>query len=167
MNNITAYQIALIAGGFTIIGVLLGTLLSYCLSRKLIRETHENALQLIRIGEFNKAASKFREVFLPIRIALNPAEFSLEEDLSVFLENNFNNLRRAVIDFSDFLDSGTKSKFLDAWHEYYRHPDHRDKNIVPFLEQYSCHGLSPQKKHEMKQLVQSRIEKILEFAKPK
>ena len=51
--NLGPYEIALIAGGFTIIGALLGAWIGY-----------RNALNLYRITEFNKAASTFRAAFV-------------------------------------------------------------------------------------------------------
>jgi len=148
-------------------GTVVGVLIAHYLSKKLIRATHTNALQLIQIGEFNKAATKFREAFMPVRIALNPAKFPLGEDLAIFLERHFQDLRRAIVEFSDFLDANTKSALLEAWYEYHCHQNARDDKTVPYFGQYSCVGLRIEQQHAMKSLVQDRIDKILEFAKPK
>lgn len=148
-------------------GTVIGVIIAHHCSKQLIKATHRNALQLIQIGEFNKAATKFRGTFIPIRIALNPAKFALEEDLAMFLERHFLDLWRAVLEFSDFLDANTKGALLEAWYEYHCHPDARNDKTVPHFGQYSCDGLTPKKQHEMKSMVQDRIEKILQFAKPK
>jgi hypothetical protein len=131
------------------------------------RLARSRTLEAIRITEFNKTATKLREAFLPVRMALNPAQFALKEDLAVFLESHFQDLRRAVLEFSDVLDAKSKTAFLETWYEYYCHPKAQNENTIPFFAQYSCRGLTIEREHEMKKLVQSRIEKILEFAKPK
>jgi hypothetical protein len=131
------------------------------------RLARSRTLEAIRITEFNRAAAKLREAFLPVRMVLNPAQFALKEDLAIFLNNHFNNLREAVLGFSDILDTNSKTAFLQAWYEYYCHEDQRNERGVPFLEQYFCQGLTTQQEHQMKKLVQDRIDKILEFAKPK
>jgi hypothetical protein len=145
-----------------------GGVLGY-IAREIIgdRLARSRTLEAIRITDFNKAATKLREAFLPVRMALNPAQFALKEDLAVFLNGHFHDMRVAVLEFSDILDVKTKTDFLQAWYEYYCHPDARNENSIPFLEQYSCRGLTIDQVHGMKKLVQSRIEKILEFAKPK
>jgi hypothetical protein len=56
---------------------------------------------------------------------------------------------------------------LKAWYEYHCHPDARNDTTVPCFGQYSCIGLAPKQQHEMKSMVRDRIEKILQFAKPK
>ncbi|MBN1290395.1 MAG: hypothetical protein JXB48_01025 [Candidatus Latescibacteria bacterium] len=142
------------------IGAVIGYIIREVISDRLARS---RALDAIRIEEFNKAAAKLRETFLPVRIALNPSEFAIKEDLSVFLKRHFQNFRQAVMEFSDLLDTQTKTAFLQAWHEYYRHPEALDKNYIPF----SCQGLTIEQKHERMKHAQCCIEKILEFAKPK
>jgi len=146
------------------IGGIIGFILKEIIGDRLARA---RALEAIHITEFNKAASKLREAFLPIHMALNPAQFALKEDLAIFLNNHFNGLRRAVLEFCDILGPKSKTAFLQAWYEYYCHQDQRNEKGVPFLEQYFCRGLSTEQEHQMKKLVQDRIEKILEFAKPK
>jgi hypothetical protein len=146
------------------IGGVLGFIIREIIGDRLARS---RTLEAIRITDFNKAATKLREAFLPVRMALNPAQFALKEDLAVFLNGHFDDMRGAVLEFSDVLNTKTKADFLQAWCEYYCHPSARNENGIPFLEQYSCRGLKIGQEHEMKKLVQSRIEKILEFAKPK
>jgi len=143
-----------------VVGFIIREIIGDRLARSRARET-------IRITEFNKAATKLREAFMPVRMALNPAQFAVKEDLAAFLNSHFNDMRVAVLEFFDVLDTKTKTDFLKAWYEYYCHPDARNGNSIPFLEQYSCRGLKIGQEHEMKKLVQSRIETILEFAKPK
>jgi hypothetical protein len=51
--SLSPYELALIAGGFTILGALIGGWFGY-----------RNALKIYSITEFNKAASRFRSAFL-------------------------------------------------------------------------------------------------------
>lgn len=146
------------------VGGVVGYIVREIVGHRLARS---RTLEAIRITEFNKAATKFREAFLPVRMALNPAQFALKQDLVNFLNGHFNDMRVAVLEFSDVLDGKTKDDFFQAWYEYYCHQDQRNERGIQFLEQYSCRGLRIEQEHEMKKLVQSRIERILEFAKPK
>ncbi|MFH1672805.1 MAG: hypothetical protein ABIF87_05205 [Pseudomonadota bacterium] len=146
------------------IGAVFGWVIREIVSDRLARD---RTLKTIKINDFNKTANKLRESFLPIRMALNPAKFALQEDLADFLGSHFEDNGRCVLEFSDVLDTKSKTAFLKAWHEYHCHKDQCNEKGVPFFEQYSCRGLTIEQEHEMKKLVQSRIEKILKFAKPK
>lgn len=146
------------------IGAIIGFILREIIGDRLARSRN---LETIHNAEFNKASTEFKEAFLPVYMALNPAQFALKEDLSVFLNAHFHDLRRAVFKFYDVLDAKTKPCFLQAWHEYCCHKDQRNENGVPFFEQYSCRELTIKQEHEMKKLARCRIQKILEFAKPK
>jgi hypothetical protein len=154
--NLSAYEIALIAGGFTIIGILLGAWLGYRFS-----------LSLANINERRRAAMKLREAFKDELLALNPAKHATQIELATFLENAFPKHRAAVLDFAYFLEPKERKAFYAAWYEYHCHPDARNDKTVPFFGQYSCRGLTKEQEHERKKLAQSRIEKILEFGKPK
>ena len=154
--NLSPYEIALIAGGFTIVGTLLGAWLGYRFS-----------LSLTNVTQRRRAAMKFREAFKDELLALNPAQYAMKVDLATFLENAFPKHRAAVFDFAYFLEPTERTAFYTAWREYYCHPKAQNENTIPFFGQYSCRGLTIDQEHEKKQLVQSRIEKILEFAKPK
>jgi len=154
--NLSAYEIALIAGGFTIVGTLLGAWLGYRFS-----------LSLAKVNDRRRAAMKLRDAFKDELLALNPAKHAIEIDLATFLENAFPKHRAAIFDFAYFLEPKERSALYATWYEYHCHPDARNDKTVPFFGQYSCQGLTTKKEHEMKKLVQERIEKILEFAKPK
>lgn len=153
-NIAIAGLISTVIAGFG--GAFLGAIISYRYS-----------VRLFQRQEFNKAATKFREAFMPVREVLNPAEFALKEELAIFLEDRFLEHRRAVMEFSDFLDAETKTAFLDAWHEYYRHPGHRDENRCHSLAFLYLSDGTVKGKNEKKQLAKIRIEKLLNFAKPR
>ena len=58
--SLCAYEIALIAGGFTIVGAILGAWIAY-----------RTALKTLRITEFNKAAAIFRAKFSCVQREMN------------------------------------------------------------------------------------------------
>jgi len=109
------------------------------------------------------AGSKLRESFKDEIIALNPAHTIIKDDLPAFLWNAFPKHEAAIYDFSFILKPKRKAAFYKTWEEYYCHKDAQNENTVPFLEQYSCRGLTIQQKHDVMTLVKSRLEAILEF----
>lgn len=150
--NLTAYEIALIGVGATIIGSLAGAWIGYRLS-----------LSLAEIQAKRNAVLKLREAFKDEILALNPSQYALKEELPVFLNNAFYKHRSAIFDFAFFLPTKAKVGFYNAWHKYYCHEDCRNENSIPFLEQYSLQGKNIEEQHAIKQLVKNRIENILEF----
>jgi hypothetical protein len=144
--NLSPYQIALIAGGFSIIGVLLGAWIGY-----------RNALKLHGIVEFNKAATAFRNAFLCELIFLkydahlpecertytNPQEL-LRAGYS------FRHLKAFNI-FRDYLSNKEKVAIDKAWKEYCK------------FEKYP----SKDNEADLKKVALKNIEKILQFAKYK
>jgi hypothetical protein len=162
MDNTIIAAVICVLG--TLSGVLIGSIISKRTADRTIQESHKNAIKLIQGQEFIKAAIKLRESFMPIIEVLNPAEFALKEDLAIFLEDRFKEVRRAVIEFSYFLPPETKSAFWDAWYDYHRYPNYKEHGfIIPCFPQYTCIGKSNQQKKEIKQIVLSRVETILEF----
>ncbi len=145
--------IAMVGVGGTITGVLLGAWITYKFS-----------LFLSQRAEKHSASLKLRQAFKDEILALNPAHHAIDDDIPVFLKNAFSRHEAAVYDFSFFLKTKTKTAFYKAWQEYYCHPDARNENTIPFLEQYSCRGLTISQIHDMKNLVKSRLEAILRFA---
>ncbi len=107
------YEIALIAGGFTIIGVLIGAWVGY-----------RNALKLHNIIEFNKAAAAFRNAFLPeiayLRYDVGMAKAaSTDSDLAQFLKAGLVNRHiEALGIFRAYLSNRQKRNIDKAWQEY-------------------------------------------------
>ena len=164
----TTIWAALISVAGTLLGVWIGSLISNKSSRDAAAATHKNALQLIQITEFNRAASKFRDTFSPVLRSLIPPYEPLPDDLAAFLYRSFHDFKNAVIEFSGFLDDPkTKAAFLQSWYQYYCPDDNSNENCRPHFVKYSLRERTEEEKQDVKQLVRSRIEKILEFAKPK
>lgn len=159
--NLNPYEIALIAGGFTIIGVLLGAWVGY-----------RNAIRIQRIVEFNKAATDFRNAFLRELIFLRhnasiPGGERSYTTLDEFLQAGYIHRHlRALEVFKDYLSARERSGIDKAWQEYCYHPDNPS---ILYFEQYSWMVANKGKDYEkqLKNIAVDRIEKILEFAKPK
>jgi hypothetical protein len=159
--NLSAYEIALIAGGFTIIGALLGAWIGY-----------RNALKLHSIVEFNKAATEFRNAFLHELIFLRHNASTPEGErnyttLNEFLQDGYIHRHlRAFEIFKNYLSPSERVNIAKAWKEYCCHPD---SPSIPFFEQYSWKVANRGKDYEkqLKVLALNRIENILKFAKPK
>lgn len=157
--NLSPYEIALIAGGFTILGTILGAWIGY-----------RNALNLYNVTEFNKAATTFRNAFYPELIFLKHnakiAEAGSSSDLGEFLFSGYLRHLKALEVFKNHLTAKEKIYIDKAWQEYCYHPDNPN---IPFFEQYSWKVANKGKDYEkqLKALALNRIEKIMEFAKPK
>ena len=152
----TPYEIAIIAGGFAIVGALLGAWIGY-----------RNALNLYNVTEFNKAATTFRNAFYPELIFLRHnaivAEAGSSSDLGEFLFHGYMHRHLKAFEvFKDYLSPREKAGIDKAWQEYCGHCDHPDE---PRFAQYSYKSTERETKGEkLKQLALQRIEKILEFS---
>ena len=146
--NLSAYEIALIAGGFTIIGALLGSWIGY-----------RNALKINIIMEFNKAAAEFRAAFIEEQRLLDPNSFADRASAgsaSSILKNAIHNHERAMIIFEPFVCKSQIEEYKQAWRDYAG-----ENNNFP---QYT--GDTALKKEEGRKLALSNIEKLLKFAQP-
>ena len=122
--TLTNYQIALIAGGFTIVGGLLGALINHYFSK--FRSKQER---------FHGAASEFRAAFVDyiqaIRHSAPTDEFGM--GYSGMREIHTNTVEqaheKAKIRFESFLDKSDLPGFNAAWEKYRQWPEHfKDKD---------------------------------------
>lgn len=109
--NLSPYEIALIAGGFTIIGALIGAWIGY-----------RNALKVHNIAEFNKAAAQFQNAFLGtilflkdnVRIKGTGTSNKINEFLGTLIFRHMEALTR----FEPFLTVKERKRIRCAWDEY-------------------------------------------------
>jgi hypothetical protein len=158
---ISPYELAFIAGGFTIVGALVGGWIGY-----------RSTLSIYRISEFNKAATSFRNAFIPEitflkHNAVIPDNERHYADLNEFLEAGYIDRHLKAFEiFKNHLSSKERQEIDKAWREYCYHPDNQ---YILFFEQYSWRvankGIGYEK--QLQSLALNRIEKILEFAQPK
>jgi hypothetical protein len=137
-----AYEIAMIGGGFTIVGTFAGAWIGYRLT---------------------EAATKFRAAFRDELLALNPALTKDAPDACDLLTAAFDKHRAAVFDFKPFLGTAHAERLEKAWQEYYRYPN-PPSCTVPCLTQYSSKGCSDNDVRKRKFLAAERIERILSYA---
>lgn len=144
--NLSPYELVLIAGGFTVIGALVGGWIGY-----------KNALGIYSITEFNKSATEFRNAFLCELIFLKynaclPECERTYTTLQEFLRAGyiFRHLK-AFDTFRDHLPTGERVAIDKAWEEYCNFEQYSDKN----------------NEADLKKLALERIEKILKFAEHK
>lgn len=127
--NPTAYELAFIAGGFGIIGALLGVLATYWLSRKLVRETHKNAIELLHISDFNKAATEFHCTFLE---SLQQLRDDPKADwFNILNPNALLEHEKAAMRFGLFLSDEERSRFDLDWNVYFSHRPHPGNRYKP------------------------------------
>ena len=155
----SSYEMAIIAGGFTIIGVLLGALVGY-----------RSSLKLHSIVEFNKAAARFRNAFLgailylrdDIRIKGTGTSNKINEFLGTLIFKHM----KALACFEPFLNVKDRKRIHRAWNEYC-HPKgipqgpnkKRDFRFIDYREIEESEGMDKAKERALQ-----KIRKILKFA---
>jgi hypothetical protein len=130
--NLGPYEIALIAGGFTIVGALLGAWIGY-----------RNALNLHRVAEFNKAAAVFRASFVDIIQSIRDTGLMPGDDgwyafiVKNYTKEFFTDLERAKILFEPHLSIRALSGLNSAWDTFTNWNAHFTKdykgNKIDFL----------------------------------
>lgn len=107
--ELSPYEIALIGGGFTIVGALVGAWIGY-----------RSAIKIHTITEFNKAAAKFRAAFLPQIIYLtHNADIHSCGNLREVLDRSY--LRehlQALETFKAHLCAIKRDRIQKAWDDY-------------------------------------------------
>jgi len=138
--NLTAYDIALIGGAFTVIGVLIGALMTYRFSLKLMQKS----MKL-------EAGRRLVAAFSDELAALDPVNKKKDLNVEQLLHNSFNKHYTAILEFSGYLDAGDKKVFFEAWENYYK-----VGGSVRFYDYYM--GEKPY------DIFKERVESILKFA---
>ena len=151
--NLSAFEIALIAGGFTIVGVLLGTIITY-----------RFALRLSDIADKRLVGTKLREAFAPELATLHypPEGITIEWAVTEILKKSFDKHYTAVSEFRRFLSGKELTAFNKAWRTYYGYDDNDESFHYTFFEKY--HRTSDP--NGVKKTI-SNIENLLIFTEPK
>lgn len=108
MENITAYDIALIGGGFTVVGALIGAVVAYWLTAK---------LEVFK--ERRAACASLRAAFAPAIAQIYLARHHGTHDTPIvgkILKDLLVSHAAAVEEFRPFVSDGTA--YQDAWEEY-------------------------------------------------
>jgi len=136
---LTAYDIALIGGGFTVLGALIGASVTYCL-----------ALELARRNAKRDAGRRLREAFALELALMHPEHGKKDIKVEQILQDAFPKHSQAVIEFAFHLKDNEKKKFLKTWKEYYM-----VGGGVRFFDYYMG--------KDSRQLFTDRVNAILEF----
>ena len=153
----------------TVLGVLIGGPITYYYAKILIQETHKNAMKIAQIQEFNKAATEFRNAFLPELIFLKHdaavEKIGSTDDISEVLRFGYIHRHLKALEvFKDYLFTEDRADIDKAWKQYCYNKDNPE---ILFFEQYFTGSGSKSEKEAKKTLALERIEDIIKFAKHK
>lgn len=108
MENITAYDLAIIAGGFTVVGALIGALVAYWLSIKL-SDSQNRAI----------ASANFRAVFMPVVAQMKiEQKYGRTNEIDRILTDAFIPMSVAIETFRPFVKSKDREAYQQAWENY-------------------------------------------------
>jgi hypothetical protein len=146
---------AFIGVGGVILGVLIAGPLTNYYSKRLIEQTHKNALEALRIAEFNKAAAAFYEAFHETLMDIENQNLTTT-DTDSLVKKNIEKQIAAVQRFKFHLSKTERIAFLDTW-EAYEHDCHAAK----FTDMGFTDRTKREKAHN---LALHRLYSILKFA---
>lgn len=106
--SVSAYGLALIAGGFTVVGTLLGGWVTY---RFAICLSYRNAKR--------EAGARLRSAFSTELGALDPVEGDKVDSVDKYLTAAFPKHREAVREFAFYLKAAERERFENAWNAFY------------------------------------------------
>lgn len=144
--QLSAYEIALIAGGFGIAGTLLGALISYRFALRIAGVQFNNALCLGNVAARKDAACNLRAAFAPEIAALRvigdyrntgTRPKTVEKNYVVnLLSNAYPKHSAAIEEFRHYISVEDAPAYQEAWEKYYQNGfedyDGYDGTATPF-----------------------------------
>lgn len=124
--ELTTLEIAYIAGGFGILGSLIGSLTNHFLSKDIMRQ-----------NKFNKAAEGFKDAFIPELRYLDYRYSPDRKDMPGIyktLSLAFDEHETAVIKFSPHLKGQQRIDFEKAWDDYCNKKDDSKPHFIVYAE---------------------------------
>jgi hypothetical protein len=146
MENVTAYDIAIIGGGFTVVGALISAVVAYWLTAKL--EVFKNR---------RAACANFRAAFAPAIAQIYLARHHGTHDTPVvgnILKDSLVAQASAIEEFRPYVSDS--AAYQEAW-EQYRKTVRQDNNVIDTAEWGNDAPIWS--------TVEEKIHAILEFAK--
>ena len=96
-------------------GAIVGAIIAYFSSKRLVALSHKNALDLLQSQNFNESASKFRTCFTEdIRLLQKDGGTNPQEFLGKAYVRHWN----AVIEFSSTLNAQGQTSLNEQWQKY-------------------------------------------------
>jgi len=106
--QLSPYEIAIIAGCFTIAGVLLGAWIA-----------HRSSVHLLKIHARREAGSKLRAAFAPEIAKVRLARVDESIDVEATLKSAFGKHAAAIEEYRPFVKTKDVGAYQKAWQEYY------------------------------------------------
>jgi hypothetical protein len=167
--ELSAYEIALISGGFGIAGTLIGVLGTYRLSLQLAEKQFSHLREISKIDAWHVAANSFTVAFSEELARLESGE-TITVPIDEFLLNAFERKHKvAIATFEHFIPSSKRPAFIESCKQYHSGNkqvcdglgfSYKDAMFSEYIiEQITASGADPYK------LAAQRIRAILEFAK--
>lgn len=142
---------------------IVGASLTYFLSKKLVRQTHENTIEISKITNYNRAATKFREAFTEELVIIESRVKGRTPDTDEILEAAFQKHLRAVNEFRHFLPEKDIPAFDNAWAECHKIDGEHD--YKQYAEEFT--GFHNNHSRDPHMAAIERIAMLLKFAAPK
>ena len=113
--ELSAYELALIAGGFGIAGTLIGVLGAYRLSLKLANQQFQQLREISKLDAWHVAAHEFISAFSDDLAALEAPLRSSFDYRALFCAAYEAKHSQAVVAFEHFLPEATRFSFRNDW----------------------------------------------------
>ena len=156
--EVSAYEIALIGVGGTIVGALIGALISYRFSLELANRNFRRAVNDRLITAFHKELGG---------IYPNPADWP--KDIDKFLRSKFSSLQAAVGEFRQYLPAHEWEAFDKAWFNFYcstgREVDKYCQSYLHYVDFISTTTNQETTRQDGKGNFIRNVDQILKFAK--
>lgn len=153
--ELSAYEIALISGGFGIVGALLGVVISHRLALRVATVQFEDAIRLNRIAAIREAGNNLRFVFAQQLAAIKVDQNQSAVDIQRRLESTVDMLTGEMENFRFYVAPENLPAYDEACQEYRAIAHIRAMNYFAGFD-----GREPLKVFEEK------VHAVLRFAKP-
>lgn len=153
-----------------IFGVLIGVWLTYRFSKNLIKESHKNAIELIKKQSFINAASDFRAAFIEVQRLLDRSktfDITVPDGTRVIDILNVHIIahEKAMLVFRPYISESELASFDEAWKTYYSQKNEYDECLTDYESiQVTSSVDDPKHENNLRKLALSRIENLLSFA---
>jgi hypothetical protein len=157
--TLSAYELVLVAGGFTVLGALISALVAHRLALKLTAVQAANALALDKNRFEQEAAAKLRAAFAPALAIIYLARHHGTHDVpnvDAFVKKELLNHASAIEEFRPFVANGQSISYQEAWEDYRK---------AARQDQFATTGEEWGTNAEPGELLEKKIHIILDFAK--